>query len=605
MTSLETVSLPHRRRISSVTSTDSHTSRSVSLPSIETQLQNSQELYSLLRELAEQDGGVERVAEIQAEVKKNRNIMDESRRGRAAVIGEGVWHNAINAFSADVIYNWDEEFEDYRMLASLPFDSKCQLTYSVESNEIHMPDIPLVPSDNSSAAPRKLSNDASSVGILSSTSSVVLTQQVSNNVLLNSPTNVPANATSKILSRAGSNVPSNTSNTPSTTSTIPSNATSNTPSTIPSTTSNAPSNTTSKTLQSTLSSTPSSEINNVNATPATRTTTNGAQTSSTQVNMASEVVNASSNSAPLSAPHPTISLSNLPSSPLVSAASCHSRSSSVASAMSPPIHPVLTSPRLNIPGSPLISTPRLRSHPSSISVSSGVNSNTLNEIMASPRLFPVSASLSFNATGSPPSLRLSSLNASRQDAELFISGRRHIPIMHNDSLPQVSQPDSRSVSTEKCTTFFNQDTASISSEHTSFFSNNSNSPRETPVSTFIAVDEDMKPLLETSTSQGTQVSHPTSSLTLPANSALSRSKRALLRAVEPTDETSEVVSGVPKDSRSDVSRVSFFVSDLDKDTSQAPNSSEPDDFMQEMDRALPADFQQEFLSEIESMSGAQ
>ena len=66
----------------------------------------------------------------------------------------------------------------------------------------------------------------------------------------------------------------------------------------------------------------------------------------------------------------------------------------------------------------------------------------------------------------------------------------------------------------------------------------------------------------------------------------------------PSVQCEEVVTGIPKDSRTDTSRVSIFMNDP-----EPKEANEDSDFMDELDQNLPADFQKEFISEAESMKG--
>ena len=111
----------------------------------------------------------------------------------------------------------------------------------------------------------------------------------------------------------------------------------------------------------------------------------------------------------------------------------------------------------------------------------------------------------------------------------------------------------------------------------------------------------MMPVLDSPVSQSTQSNHPVLLATLSASSTYSRTKRMLARAPEAVNsQPEEIAVGMPKGSRSDNSRVSIFMNDLDPKV-----ANEASDFMDELDQNLPVDFQKEFISEAESMTGLQ
>ena len=488
VTTADTVHLPHRRRASSTSSADLFPGRTASLPSLETQLQDSQELYALLLSLTKEGDNVDRVKEIQSGVMKTRDEMEESRKRRQAVSGGTIWHNAVKPFnSSDLVYNW-ERFEDYSVLEPLPLDPKGALSMSLEGNEIHIPDKECSSMENSGLSLPTLSTDGNSVGLWSSAASTgtslhVPSESMGNESfwgIINGATSKSANG---VMNESGVSGPSGATNTMNGAvntmngSVNTMNGSANTMNGSANTiggaanTMNGSMNTMGGGVSSTATTTPATTTSvssgSVNgsvsgvANPTTSTIPSGSVIGSGSNNQSATLPPPSSSSteagsAPISyvslnnsadrsnapesipvnpaLPHLTISTTNLspppnPSGPF----SCGSPSSSVASAMSPTIRPILASPRLNMPGSSLISPPQIRKKSVSNSVLLSGHAKTLSDNVSSARPLPISASLSLNSPQPSHSVKLSvppsSNPTSRQDSARIFSGQIHIPLV--------------------------------------------------------------------------------------------------------------------------------------------------------------------------------
>ena len=664
VTTADTVHLPHRRRASSTSSADLFPGRTASLPSLETQLQDSQELYALLLSLTKEGDNVDRVKEIQSGVMKTRDEMEESRKRRQAVSGGTIWHNAVKPFnSSDLVYNW-ERFEDYSVLEPLPLDPKGALSMSLEGNEIHIPDKECSSMENSGLSLPTLSTDGNSVGLWSSAASTgtslhVPSESMGNESfwgIINGATSKSANG---VMNESGVSGPSGATNTMNgavntmngsvntmngsantmneSANTIGgaantmngsmntmgggvSSTATTTPATTTSVSSGSVNGSVSGVANPTTSTIPSGSVigsgsNNQNATlppPSSSSTEAGsAPISYVSLNNSADRSNAPE-SIPVNPalPHLTISTTNLspppnPSGPF----SCGSPSSSATSAMSPTIRPILASPRLNMPGSSLISPPQIRKKSVSNSVLLSGHAKTLSDNVSSARPLPISASLSLNSPQPSHSVKLSvppsSNPTSRQDSARIFSGQIHIPLVQSQS-PSLTRPSSGDqwpLSTETVSARLNADARhkSSASSDDSFFRGRTHSGKEVIVPNRISVDENMMPVLDSPVSQSTQSNHPVLLATLSASSTYSRTKRMLARAPEAVNsQPEEIAVGVPKGSRSDNSRVSIFMNDLDPKV-----ANEASDFMDELDQNLPVDFQKEFISEAESMTGLQ
>ena len=664
VTTADTVHLPHRRRASSTSSADLFPGRTASLPSLETQLQDSQELYALLLSLTKEGDNVDRVKEIQSGVMKTRDEMEESRKRRQAVSGGTIWHNAVKPFnSSDLVYNW-ERFEDYSVLEPLPLDPKGALSMSLEGNEIHIPDKECSSMENSGLSLPTLSTDGNSVGLWSSAASTgtslhVPSESMGNESfwgIINGATSKSANG---VMNESGVSGPSGATNTMNGAvntmngSVNTMNGSANTMNGSANTiggaanTMNGSMNTMGGGVSSTATTTPATTTSvssgSVNgsvsgvANPTTSTIPSGSVIGSGSNNQSATLPPPSSSSteagsAPISyvslnnsadrsnapesipvnpaLPHLTISTTNLspppnPSGPF----SCGSPSSSATSAMSPTIRPILASPRLNMPGSSLISPPQIRKKSVSNSVLLSGHAKTLSDNVSSARPLPISASLSLNSPQPSHSVKLSvppsSNPTSRQDSARIFSGQIHIPLVQSQS-PSLTRPSSGDqwpLSTETVSARLNADARhkSSASSDDSFFRGRTHSGKEVIVPNRISVDENMMPVLDSPVSQSTQSNHPVLLATLSASSTYSRTKRMLARAPEAVNsQPEEIAVGVPKGSRSDNSRVSIFMNDLDPKV-----ANEASDFMDELDQNLPVDFQKEFISEAESMTGLQ
>ena len=664
VTTADTVHLPHRRRASSTSSADLFPGRTASLPSLETQLQDSQELYALLLSLTKEGDNVDRVKEIQSGVMKTRDEMEESRKRRQAVSGGTIWHNAVKPFnSSDLVYNW-ERFEDYSVLEPLPLDPKGALSMSLEGNEIHIPDKECSSMENSGLSLPTLSTDGNSVGLWSSAASTgtslhVPSESMGNESfwgIINGATSKSANG---VMNESGVSGPSGSANTMNGAvntmngSANTMNGSANTMNGSVNTmngsanTMNGSVNTMGGGVSSTATTTPATTTSvssgSVNgsvsgvANPTTSTIPSGSVIGSGSNNQSATLPPPSSSSteagsAPISyvslnnsadrsnapesipvnpaLPHLTISTTNLspppnPSGPF----SCGSPSSSATSAMSPTIRPILASPRLNMPGSSLISPPQIRKKSVSNSVLLSGHAKTLSDNVSSARPLPISASLSLNSPQPSHSVKLSvppsSNPTSRQDSARIFSGQIHIPLVQSQS-PSLTRPSSGDqwpLSTETVSARLNADARhkSSASSDDSFFRERTHSGKEVIMPNRISVDENMMPVLDSPVSQSTQNNHPVLSATLSASSTYSRSKRMLARAPEAVNsQPEEIAVGMPKGSRSDNSRVSTFMNDLDPKV-----ANEASDFMDELDQNLPVDFQKEFISEAESMTGLQ
>ena len=685
VTTADTVHLPHRRRASSTSSADLFPGRTASLPSLETQLQDSQELYALLLSLTKEGDNVDRVKEIQSGVMKTRDEMEESRKRRQAVSGGTIWHNAVKPFnSSDLVYNW-ERFEDYSVLEPLPLDPKGALSMSLEGNEIHIPDKECSSMENSGLSLPTLSTDGNSVGLWSSAASTgtslhVPSESMGNESfwgIINGATSKSANG---VMNESGVSGPSGSANTMNGAvntmngsantmngSVNTMNGSANTMNGSANTiggaantmngsaytmngsvnTMNGSMNTMGGGVSSTATTTPATTTSvssgSVNgsvsgvANPTTSTIPSGSVIGSGSNNQCATLPPPSSSSteagsAPISyvslsnsadrsnapesipvnpaLPHLTISTTNLspppnPSGPF----SCGSPSSSATSAMSPTIRPILASPRLNMPGSSLISPPQIRKKSVSNSVLLSGHAKTLSDNVSSARPLPISASLSLNSPQPSHSVKLSvppsSNPTSRQDSARIFSGQIHIPLVQSQS-PSLTRPSSGDqwpLSTETVSARLNADARhkSSASSDDSFFRGRTHSGKEVIMPNRISVDENMMPVLDSPVSQSTQNNHPVLSATLSASSTYSRTKRMLARAPEAVNsQPEEIAVGMPKGSRSDNSRVSTFMNDLDPKV-----ANEASDFMDELDQNLPVDFQKEFISEAESMTGLQ
>ena len=664
VTTADTVHLPHRRRASSTSSADLFPGRTASLPSLETQLQDSQELYALLLSLTKEGDNVDRVKEIQSGVMKTRDEMEESRKRRQAVSGGTIWHNAVKPFnSSDLVYNW-ERFEDYSVLEPLPLDPKGALSMSLEGNEIHIPDKECSSMENSGLSLPTLSTDGNSVGLWSSAASTgtslhVPSESMGNESfwgIINGATSKSANG---VMNESGVSGPSGATNTMNGAvntmngSVNTMNGSANTMNGSANTiggaanTMNGSMNTMGGGVSSTATTTPATTTSvssgSVNgsvsgvANPTTSTIPSGSVIGSGSNNQSATLPPPSSSSteagsAPISyvslnnsadrsnapesipvnpaLPHLTISTTNLspppnPSGPF----SCGSPSSSATSAMSPTIRPILASPRLNMPGSSLISPPQIRKKSVSNSVLLSGHAKTLSDNVSSARPLPISASLSLNSPQPSHSVKLSvppsSNPTSRQDSARIFSGQIHIPLVQSQS-PSLTRPSSGDqwpLSTETVSARLNADARhkSSASSDDSFFRGRTHSGKEVIMPNRISVDENMMPVLDSPVSQSTQNNHPVLSATLSASSTYSRTKRMLARAPEAVNsQPEEIAVGMPKGSRSDNSRVSTFMNDLDPKV-----ANEASDFMDELDQNLPVDFQKEFISEAESMTGLQ
>ena len=666
VTTADTVHLPHRRRASSTSSADLFPGRTASLPSLETQLQDSQELYALLLSLTKEGDNVDRVKEIQSGVMKTRDEMEESRKRRQAVSGGTIWHNAVKPFnSSDLVYNW-ERFEDYSVLEPLPLDPKGALSMSLEGNEIHIPDKECSSMENSGLSLPTLSTDGNSVGLWSSAASTgtslhVPSESMGNESfwgIINGATSKSANG---VMNESGVSGPSGATNTmngavntmngsvntmngsvntmngsantmngsmntmgggvSSTTTTTPATTTpaTTTPATTTSVSSGSVNGSVNGVANPTTSTIPSGSVigsgsNNQSATlppPSSSTEAGSAPISYVSLSHSAERSNAPE-SIPVNPalPHLTISTTNLSPPPNSSGPfSCGSPSSSVASAMSPTIRPILASPRLNMPGSSLISPPQIRKKSVSNSVLLSGHAKTLSDNVSSARPLPISASLSLNSPQPSHSVKLSvppsSNPTSRQDSARIFSGQIHIPLVQSQS-PSLTRPSSGDqwpLSTETVSARLNADARhkSSASSDDSFFRGRTHSGKEVIMPNRISVDENMMPVLDSPVSQSTQNNHPVLSATLSASSTYSRTKRMLARAPEAVNsQPEEIAVGMPKGSRSDNSRVSTFMNDLDPKV-----ANEASDFMDELDQNLPVDFQKEFISEAESMTGLQ
>ena len=663
VTTADTVHLPHRRRASSTSSADLFPGRTASLPSLETQLQDSQELYALLLSLTKEGDNVDRVKEIQSGVMKTRDEMEESRKRRQAVSGGTIWHNAVKPFnSSDLVYNW-ERFEDYSVLEPLPLDPKGALSMSLEGNEIHIPDKECSSMENSGLSLPTLSTDGNSVGLWSSAASTgtslhVPSESMGNESfwgIINGATSKSANG---VMNESGVSGPSGSANTMNgavntmngsvntmngsantmngSANTIGgaantmngsmntmgggvSSTATTTPATTTSVSSGSVNGSVSGVANPTTSTIPSGSVigsgsNNQSATlppPSSSTEAGSAPISYVSLNNSADRSNAPE-SIPVNPalPHLTISTTNLspppnPSGPF----SCGSPSSSATSAMSPTIRPILASPRLNMPGSSLISPPQIRKKSVSNSVLLSGHAKTLSDNVSSARPLPISASLSLNSPQPSHSVKLSvppsSNPTSRQDSARIFSGQIHIPLVQSQS-PSLTRPSSGDqwpLSTETVSARLNADARhkSSASSDDSFFRGRTHSGKEVIVPNRISVDENMMPVLDSPVSQSTQSNHPVLLATLSASSTYSRTKRMLARAPEAVNsQPEEIAVGMPKGSRSDNSRVSIFMNDLDPKV-----ANEASDFMDELDQNLPVDFQKEFISEAESMTGLQ
>ena len=663
VTTADTVHLPHRRRASSTSSADLFPGRTASLPSLETQLQDSQELYALLLSLTKEGDNVDRVKEIQSGVMKTRDEMEESRKRRQAVSGGTIWHNAVKPFnSSDLVYNW-ERFEDYSVLEPLPLDPKGALSMSLEGNEIHIPDKECSSMENSGLSLPTLSTDGNSVGLWSSAASTgtslhVPSESMGNESfwgIINGATSKSANG---VMNESGVSGPSGATNTMNgavntmngsvntmngsantmngSANTIGgaantmngsmntmgggvSSTATTTPATTTSVSSGSVNGSVSGVANPTTSTIPSGSVigsgsNNQSATlppPSSSTEAGSAPISYVSLNNSADRSNAPE-SIPVNPalPHLTISTTNLspppnPSGPF----SCGSPSSSATSAMSPTIRPILASPRLNMPGSSLISPPQIRKKSVSNSVLLSGHAKTLSDNVSSARPLPISASLSLNSPQPSHSVKLSvppsSNPTSRQDSARIFSGQIHIPLVQSQS-PSLTRPSSGDqwpLSTETVSARLNADARhkSSASSDDSFFRGRTHSGKEVIMPNRISVDENMMPVLDSPVSQSTQSNHPVLLATLSASSTYSRTKRMLARAPEAVNsQPEEIAVGVPKGSRSDNSRVSIFMNDLDPKV-----ANEASDFMDELDQNLPVDFQKEFISEAESMTGLQ
>ena len=262
-----------------------------------------------------------------------------------------------------------------------------------------------------------------------------------------------------------------------------------------------------------------------------------------------------------------------------------------------------------MPGSSLISPPQIRKKSVSNSVLLSGHAKTLSDNVSSARPLPISASLSLNSPQPSHSVKLSvppsSNPTSRQDSARIFSGQIHIPLVQSQS-PSLTRPSSGDqwpLSTETVSARLNADARhkSSASSDDSFFRGRTHSGKEVIVPNRISVDENMMPVLDSPVSQSTQSNHPVLLATLSASSTYSRTKRMLARAPEAVNsQPEEIAVGVPKGSRSDNSRVSIFMNDLDPKV-----ANEASDFMDELDQNLPVDFQKEFISEAESMTGLQ
>ena len=685
VTTADTVHLPHRRRASSTSSADLFPGRTASLPSLETQLQDSQELYALLLSLTKEGDNVDRVKEIQSGVMKTRDEMEDSRKKRQAVSGGTIWHNAVKPFdSSELVYNW-ERFEDYSVLEPPTLDPKGTLSMSLEGNEVHIPDKESSSMESSGLYLPTLSSDGNSVGLWSSAASTgtslhVPSESMGNesfwgiingatsksiNGVINEPvTSVPsgavnmmggavntmggssntmegvantmegvANTMGEAVNMMGgssntvggvANTMNGTVNTLGGAATIiatPTTATSTTAATT--TTTSVSSGSVNGSVNGITNPTPSSipsgsanspESNNQTAAfapPNASTEVGSAPISYVSLSNPADHSNVpESNPVNPALPHLTISTTNLsPPSNASGTFSCGSPSSSVVSAMSPTIRPILASPRLNMPGSSLISPPQIRKKPVSSSALMSGHAKTLSDNVSSSRPLPISASLSLNSPQPSQSVNLSvpgsSSPTSRQDSTRLFSGQIHIPFVQSQS-PSLNRPSSGDqwpLSTETVSARLNEDILhkSSASSDDSFFPERAHSGKEVIVPNRISMDENMMPVLDSPISQSTQNNHPVLSATLSASSTYSRSKRMLTRAPEvASSQPEEIVLGMPKDSRSDNSRVSIFVNDL-----EPKSTNEESDFMDELDQNLPADFQKEFISEAESMTGLQ
>lgn len=590
---------------------------------------------------------------------KTRDEMEESRKKRQTVSGGTIWHNAIKPIdSSDVIYNW-ERFEDYSVMKPLPLDPKGPLSMSLEGNEIHVPDKEPSTTDNAGLLLPTLSSDGNSVGFWSSAASTGMSLHVpsesigneslwgtinngapskfgngaTNESLTLSPNGL-ANEAASIMNGAA-NGPTNTASTSVSsgsmngTATMISGGTTNGAATLISgatgETSNPANGPVSGPVSETLNAPSSASIpsgsasgpgsNNgqskVNSQISSSTELNSVPTSFVSLSSPADRSNAPA-SIPVNAgaPHLTISTTNLSPAPNASGTlSCGSPSSSAASAMSPTIRPILASPRLNMPGSSLISPPQIRKKSVSTSAFISGHSKTLSDNVSTVRHFPISASLSLNSPLPSQSVKLSVPTSasplSRQDSSRLFSGQIRIPIVQSQSPNPVlpSSGDHWPLPTENVSGRMNQGTShkSSASSDDSFFPERTHSEKDSFVPNSISVDENMMPVLDSPISQSTQNNHPALYATLSASSTYSRSKRMLTRTPEVmSSQPEEAVLGIPKDSRSDNSRVSIFMNDVDP---KAPNKDS--DFMDELDQNLPADFQKEFISEAESMTGLQ
>lgn len=574
-------------------------SRSVSLPSLETQLQDSQELYTLLLSLTKQDENVGRVKEIQSGVMRNREEMEESRKKRLAVTGGTIWHNAIKPFnSPDIVYNW-ERFEDYSAMKPLPLDPKESLKMSLEGNEIQVPDKESSSLEGSGLFLPTLSNDGTSISMLNSVGSTITSLHVSGESMGNESFIGILNA---MNSKAANG-----------------SASESAPSALNASASRSASGSSGSGAMS-LTAASLSSINSVNGASSSKQNATGSPAiSAADLNSSLASVGSAPNptdrsNAPASipvkpAPRPlTISTTNLSPPPSNSGnLSCGSPSSSVASAISPTICPILASPRLNMPGSSLNSPPQVRKKSVSTSVLVPGHSTTSSDNFSSPRQLPASISLSLNSPISLQPVKLSVPTASssptRQDSSRVFTGQMHIPFVQshssNPAIPVSGDP--WPLSAENVSDRGNQNVphrSSVSSDD-SFFPEHTTTEKETPAPHSISVDENMMPVLDPPVTQSTQCGHPPLYATLSASSTLSRSKRMLSRSSEvPSVQCEEVVTGIPKDSRTDTSRVSIFMNDP-----EPKEANEDSDFMDELDQNLPADFQKEFISEAQSMKG--
>ena len=601
---------------------------------------------------------------------KTRDEMEESRKRRQAVSGGTIWHNAVKPFnSSDLVYNW-ERFEDYSVLEPLPLDPKGALSMSLEGNEIHIPDKECSSMENSGLSLPTLSTDGNSVGLWSSAASTgtslhVPSESMGNESfwgIINGATSKSANG---VMNESGVSGPSGAANTMNgavntmngsantmngavntmngSANTIGgaantmngsvntmngsmntmgggvSSTATTTPATTTSVSSGSVNGSVSGVANPTTSTIPSGSVigsgsNNQSATlppPSSSTEAGSAPISYVSLNNSADRSNAPE-SIPVNPalPHLTISTTNLspppnPSGPF----SCGSPSSSVASAMSPTIRPILASPRLNMPGSSLISPPQIRKKSVSNSVLLSGHAKTLSDNVSSARPLPISASLSLNSPQPSHSVKLSvppsSNPTSRQDSARIFSGQIHIPLVQSQS-PSLTRPSSGDqwpLSTETVSARLNADARhkSSASSDDSFFRGRTHSGKEVIVPNRISVDENMMPVLDSPVSQSTQSNHPVLLATLSASSTYSRTKRMLARAPEAVNsQPEEIAVGMPKGSRSDNSRVSTFMNDLDPKV-----ANEASDFMDELDQNLPVDFQKEFISEAESMTGLQ